>query len=127
LGGRHERTALVWCCFGVALCLFELAVYLLSAPPLREFEYPTLSTLLEPLVAQPLGRLPLLVGWLVLGLALLRWSQGGTGRVMIRPSKGVVVADSSVDDVPTVVDSSDPANGHTAARPDRAAPPDGAS
>ena len=40
----------------------------------------TLSTLLEPMVAVPVGRLPLLVGWIVLGLALLRWSQGGTGR-----------------------------------------------
>lgn len=78
--GRYRRTAVVWCCFGVAVCLVELAVYLLSDPPLHEFEYPTLSTLLEPMVAVPVGRLPLLVGWIVLGLALLRWSQGGTGR-----------------------------------------------
>jgi hypothetical protein len=77
---RYQRTAVVWCCFGIAVCLFELAVYLLSDPPLREFQYPTLSTLLEPMVAAPVGRLPLLVGWIVLGLALVRWSQGGTGR-----------------------------------------------
>lgn len=77
---RHRRTAIVWSCFGVAVCLFELAVYLLSDPPLREFQYPTLSTLLEPMVAMPVGRLPLLMGWIVLGFALLRWSQGGTGR-----------------------------------------------
>ena len=77
---RYHRTAVVWCCFGIAVCLFELAVYLLSDPPLREFQYPTLSTLLEPLVAVPVGRLPLLMGWIVLGFALLRWSQGGTGR-----------------------------------------------
>jgi|GEM_PF-1372979 len=77
---RYQRTAVIWCCFGIAVCLFELAVYLLSDPPLREFQYPTLSTLLEPMVAAPVGRLPLLVGWVVLGLALVRWSQGGTGR-----------------------------------------------
>ena len=63
---RYRRTAVVWCCFGVAVCLFELAVYLLSDPPLYEFQSPTLSTLLEPVVAVPVGRLPLLVGWIVL-------------------------------------------------------------
>ena len=77
---RYRRTAVVWCCFGIAVCLVELAVYLLSNPPLYEFEYPTLSTLLEPVVAVPMGRLPLVVGGIVLGFALLRWSQGGTGR-----------------------------------------------
>jgi hypothetical protein len=77
---RYQRTAVVWCCFGIAVCLVELAVYLLSDPPLREFQYPTLSTLLEPMVALPVGRLPLLAGWIVLGLALLRWAQGATGR-----------------------------------------------
>lgn len=85
---RYQRTAVVWCCFGVAVCLFELVVYLLSDPPLREFEYPTLSTLLEPMVAVPIGRLPLLVGWIALGLALLRWSQGGTGRSPGRDAGG---------------------------------------
>jgi len=77
---RYQRTTVVWCCFGIAVCLVELAVYLLSDPPLREFQYPTLSTLLEPLIAVPAGRLLLLVGWIVLGFALLRWAHGGTGR-----------------------------------------------
>jgi len=85
---RYRRTVVVWCCFGVAACLFELAVYLLSDPPLYEFQYPTLSTLLEPVVAVPVGRLPLLVGWIVLGFALLRWSQGGTGRSAGRAADG---------------------------------------
>ena len=85
---RYRRTAVVWCCFGVAVCLFELAVYLLSDPPLYEFQYPTLSTLLEPVVAVPVGRLPLLVGWIVLGFALLRWSQGGTGDSSGRAADG---------------------------------------
>jgi len=80
LAEHYRRTAVVWSCFGVAVCLFELAVYLLSDPPLREFQYPTLSTLLEPLVAVPVGRLPLLMGWIVLGFALLRWSQAVAGR-----------------------------------------------
>ena len=84
----YRRTAVIWCCLGIAVCLFELAVYLLSDPPLREFEYPTLSTLLEPMVAAPIGRVPLLVGWIVLGLALLRWSQGGTGRSAGRDAGG---------------------------------------
>ena len=90
--GRYERTGLVWCCFGIALCLVELAVYLLSAPPLREFENPTRRRR-RTLVAEPLARLPLLVVAGV-GLAPPRWSQGGTGRELVGQGRRAVVADS---------------------------------
>lgn len=74
---RYRRTALLWCCVGVVVCLWELAVFLLADPPLHEYEYPTLSYLLQPIVDQPAGRGLLLVAWIAVGLALLRWSQGG--------------------------------------------------
>jgi len=59
-------------------------VFLLADPPLHEYEYPTLSYLLQPIVDQPAGRGLLLVVWIAVGLALLRWSQGGITKAAAR-------------------------------------------
>jgi hypothetical protein len=73
--GRPEGsapTAWAWAGIGLALCLSQLTVYLLADPPRREFDYPTLTYLWQPIVDQPGWRAVLLTLWLILGFALLR-------------------------------------------------------
>jgi hypothetical protein len=68
-------TAWCWAIVALSLCLTQLFVYLLADPPLREFDYPTLTYLVQPVInEQPVVRGALLAGWLLLGFALLRWS-----------------------------------------------------
>lgn len=74
----HRRTAWLWTVLALALCVWELGVDLIAAEQGDEFGYPTLSALLEPAILIPDVRWGLLTGWLILGFALLRWSQHST-------------------------------------------------
>jgi hypothetical protein len=78
--GPIRRTAAVWIGLGVALCLWELAAYLVAQWRGNEDAFPTISVLVDPIVEIPLYRAVLLTLWLILGLALVRWSQSGPSR-----------------------------------------------
>ena len=68
-----RRSAVLWACAGIFLCLWELASFFLAMPsPTAEFEHPPLSDLLDPLVANPFGRAVCAALWLLAGAALLR-------------------------------------------------------
>ena len=75
-----RRTAALWAGLGVALCLWELAAYLVAQWRGNETDFPTISVLLDPIVEIPIYRAVLLALWLILGCALLRWSQSGLSR-----------------------------------------------
>jgi len=67
-----RRSAVLWSAAGVFLCLWELASFFLAMPSATaEFEHPPLSDLLDPIVADPLGRAACAALWLLAGAALL--------------------------------------------------------
>jgi hypothetical protein len=76
----YRPTALLWGAIALCLCLWELVVFLRAEPPLHEYEYPTLSYLLQPVLDMPIYRAALLTLWLSLGFALLRWAQPGSAK-----------------------------------------------
>ncbi len=70
---RLARTAALWAAVGIALCLWELAMYLLGTfLPGGRTSFPALSDLLNPLIDSPAGRIVFVVAWLLGGVALLR-------------------------------------------------------
>lgn len=64
---------LVWPALGVLACLWELASFV-QQPDTQtaSFSHPTLSSVIDPLVANPAPRALLLVGWLLTGWWLVR-------------------------------------------------------
>lgn len=70
---RPARLGWLWAAVAVAICLQELASFVQQPDPTTGvYEHPTLSFLLEPLLASPLVRGCVLAGWLVAGYYLLR-------------------------------------------------------
>ncbi len=77
LGRTVRRSAVLWASAGVFLCLWELSSFFLAMPsPAAEFEHPPLSDLLEPLIANPVGRAVCAALWVITGAALLRRGRG---------------------------------------------------
>lgn len=78
-GGRGIRhAALCWAGVAIALCLWELASFLLGLPSARaDWEHPALSNLVKPAVDEPLSRAVLFAAWLATGWAFIRrgWGQ----------------------------------------------------
>lgn len=67
------RSAVLWATAGILGCLWELGAFFLGqASPTAAFDFPPLSTLVGPLLDEPLGRSVLVTLWLVGGFALLR-------------------------------------------------------
>ncbi|MES2172101.1 MAG: hypothetical protein V4479_15490 [Actinomycetota bacterium] len=70
---RIARTAALWAGVGVALCLWELTMYMLgSYLPAGRTGFPALSDLLDPMLNTPVGRIVFVVAWLLCGVGLLR-------------------------------------------------------
>ncbi|WP_460570249.1 hypothetical protein [Humibacter soli] len=68
-----RRSAVLWAAAGVFLCLWELASFFLAMPsPSAEFDHPPLSDIVDPIVANPIGRGACAALWLLAGAALLR-------------------------------------------------------
>ncbi|MGN6126426.1 MAG: hypothetical protein ACTHON_07660 [Humibacter sp.] len=68
-----RRSAMLWAAAGVFLCLWELASFFLAMPSASaEFDHPPLSDLIDPIVANPIGRGACAALWLLAGAALLR-------------------------------------------------------
>ncbi|NNC11486.1 hypothetical protein HII28_06280 [Planctomonas sp. JC2975] len=68
-----RRAAVLWASVAVFLCLWELASFFLAMPsPQAEFDHPPLSDLIDPVVANPLGRAACAALWLLAGAAFLR-------------------------------------------------------
>lgn len=77
---RPSRTGLAWTLIALAGCLLELTAYFLGEARGAAAQVPALSDLLQPLIDQPVWRVPLMAGWLLLGLALLRWTAASSRR-----------------------------------------------
>jgi len=73
----YRRSAITWAVLGVALCVWEALMFILATVmPHREFEFPTVSVLLDPFLEWWPGKVIFIGLWLVAGLALLRvWSK----------------------------------------------------
>lgn len=70
---RIARTAILWAAIGIAVCLWELAMYFLGTYAAGgRGSYPALSDLLDPLVQNPIGRVIFVAAWLLGGVALTR-------------------------------------------------------
>ena len=65
------RTAWLWAGVLLAICFWELAMYILGSVSGRS-AFPALSDLLDPLVENPLGRILFVMVWVLAGIALLR-------------------------------------------------------
>jgi hypothetical protein len=73
LRGAVRRSAVLWAAAGVFLCLWELSSFFLAMPSAAaENAHPPLSDLIDPIVANPLGRAVCAALWIVGGAALLR-------------------------------------------------------
>ncbi len=67
------RTGIVWGGIAVIVCVLELTNYFLALPSAQAIEaHPTISSLVEPFVDWPIGRIIFVIVWLLAGLALLR-------------------------------------------------------
>jgi hypothetical protein len=67
-----RRAAILWSVIAVICCLWEVAAFLLGLPsPEAEFEHPSISDLLDPVVGTIQGRIAFTALWLLLGVALL--------------------------------------------------------
>ena len=74
LDGRAlRRSAVLWATASILGCLWELGAFFLGqSSPTAEYDFPPLSTLVGPLLDEPLGRAVLVTLWLLGGFALLR-------------------------------------------------------
>ncbi len=68
---RMRRAATLWACVGIAVCLWELAMYFLGTY-VNRYAFPALSDLLNPLLDHPIGRILFAAAWLLGGVALMR-------------------------------------------------------
>ncbi|WP_243063883.1 hypothetical protein [Humibacter sp. RRB41] len=68
-----RRSAVLWSAAGIFLCLWELGSFFLAMPSAQaDFDHPPLSDLLDPIVANPVGRAACAAIWLIAGAAFLR-------------------------------------------------------
>lgn len=66
------RTAILWSAALVAVCIWELTMYLLGTFVGGRTAFPALSDLLDPLVENPIGRILFVAVWILGGVGLLR-------------------------------------------------------
>jgi hypothetical protein len=67
-----HRTEACWAGVLVLICLWEVTAFFLASPgPVAAYDHPTISALVEPLVASELGRILFVAVWLLVGWALL--------------------------------------------------------
>jgi len=73
----YRASAIIWSVLGVALCLWEALMFVLSTYlPGGTEVYPTISVLLDPFLQWSVGKVIFIGLWLFVGLALLRvWSK----------------------------------------------------
>ncbi|GAA1443859.1 hypothetical protein GCM10009617_19260 [Leifsonia poae] len=70
---RIKRAAIVWSVIIAAGCAWEITAFLLGRnSPGGSTQFPALSDLVDPLLADPFGRTALVALWLVGGYALIR-------------------------------------------------------
>jgi len=76
-----RRSAILWSVIAVTCCLWEVAAFLLGLPsPEAEFDHPSISELLDPVLGTIQGRIAFTTLWLLVGVALLAGARsGGTG------------------------------------------------
>lgn len=67
-----SRSKWAWISFGVLVSLWELFAYILSDVANDPYAYPTISILMEPVMADQIGRAIFLVVWLLVGVMLVR-------------------------------------------------------
>ena len=67
----YTRAAMWWSILAVGFCLWEALAYILSVT-VSEYDFPTVSVLLDPFLEWGIGRAVFTVGWLAGGLWLLR-------------------------------------------------------
>jgi hypothetical protein len=80
-GPTGARRAWPWAVVAVSICLIELASFV-QQPDLRtgSVEHPTLSVLIDPLLASPVARGVAIAAWLLGGCLLLRGRLAGNRR-----------------------------------------------
>lgn len=84
-----RRAAILWSVIAVICCLWEVAAFLLGLPsPEAEFEHPSISDLLDPVVGTIQGRIAFTALWLLVGVALLRGIGSGNTRSRGATSQG---------------------------------------
>jgi hypothetical protein len=67
-----RRTEACWAGVLVLVCLWEATAFFLASPgSAAAYDHPTISDLVEPLVASELGRITFVAVWLLVGWALL--------------------------------------------------------
>ena len=66
------RAAIAWTILGLALVLWELAMYFLGCGQDGRTAFPALSDILDPILNNPIGRFLGVVAWLAGGVALTR-------------------------------------------------------
>jgi hypothetical protein len=69
---RMTRAAIAWTILGLALVLWELAMYFLGYGQDGRTAFPALSDILDPILNNPVGRFLGVVAWLAGGVALTR-------------------------------------------------------
>lgn len=67
-----DRSKWAWISFGVLVSLWELSAYILSDVAGNVNAYPTISVLMAPVMADPVGRSVFLIIWLLIGVMLVR-------------------------------------------------------
>ena len=68
-----RRSALAWAIALVVACVCELAAFIFGrVAPQRSAEFPSISMVLDPLLRQPWPRAVFILGWLALGVLLVR-------------------------------------------------------
>lgn len=68
-----RRSALAWALTVVVACVFELTAFVFGRiAPERSAEFPSISMVVDPLLHQPWPRAVFILGWLALGLLLVR-------------------------------------------------------
>lgn len=81
-----RRTAVAWAVVAVLVCLWEVGAYFLALPsPAADRAHPTISVLVEPLVAFPVGHTIAIVLWLAGGIALIRLGRAAPSETARRP------------------------------------------
>lgn len=73
-----RRAAILWSVIAVTCCLWEVAAFLLGLPsPEAEFDHPSISDLLDPVLGTIQGRIAFTTLWLLVGVALLAGARSG--------------------------------------------------
>ena len=67
-----NRSIFLWSSIAVLTAIWELASYIIGDQTGRDYATPTISMLVAPFIAHPLGLIIFLIAWLATGVAIIR-------------------------------------------------------